>query len=74
MTVAVIGAGYRIDLPFLAPSLPARSRELPLYRRVVPRLPSPERMWRAIDRARRRPDGGPHRRRHTRELASGRRR
>jgi dimethylaniline monooxygenase (N-oxide forming) len=33
----VDATGYRIDLPFLAPSLLApRGRELPLYRRIVP--------------------------------------
>jgi dimethylaniline monooxygenase (N-oxide forming) len=33
----VYATGYRIDLPFLAPSLlAARGRELPLYRRIVP--------------------------------------
>jgi len=33
----VYATGYRIDLPFLAPSLVApRGRELPLYRRIVP--------------------------------------
>jgi dimethylaniline monooxygenase (N-oxide forming) len=141
----VYATGYRIDLPFLAPSLLApQGRELPLYRRIVPpglggllfagfvdapggllpvvetqaewiaavltgrlRLPGPGRMWRAIDRgerrsrqrfpeehphsircdphayrrllrsdlrrARRVAGSTPHRRRHARELAAGRR-
>jgi dimethylaniline monooxygenase (N-oxide forming) len=33
----VYATGYRISLPFLAPSVvPSRGRELPLYRRIVP--------------------------------------
>jgi dimethylaniline monooxygenase (N-oxide forming) len=69
----VSATGYRVDLPFLAPSLlAARGRELPLYRRIVPpglggrlRLPDAAAMWRAIDRGERRsrqrfPDEHPH--------------
>jgi dimethylaniline monooxygenase (N-oxide forming) len=141
----VYATGYRVDLPFLAPSLlAAHGRELPLYRRIVPpglgglllagfvdapggllpvvetqaewiaavltgrlRLPAAGAMWRAIGRGERRsrqrfPDehphsircdphayrrllradlrrarraagSTPHRRRHARELAAGRR-
>jgi Flavin-binding monooxygenase-like len=32
----IYATGYRISLPFLSPSLPAKGREFPLYRRIVP--------------------------------------
>jgi Flavin-binding monooxygenase-like len=32
----IYATGYRISLPFLSPSLPAKGRDLPLYRRIAP--------------------------------------